>query len=1494
MNGHESNKNKNRRKSEITIIPKIDLNISKIINSKLKYSISPRKIEKRKHSKIISTNLNTKDFNYNNKAKIMKKQISVPTSFKRNSAYNPFIKSIDNNLNIFETKRYSLELIKTKKTKKFYQKYNLKMNIDNSIKKKSLNNPLSVYELNFLENNIKNALNDMKIKIEKEGISEKENEISPPINKLASSPNLVFAFKKKKIKNEKNEKNEKKILQSSLLMKETHIIDSSFNKKDKKKRNRSFDISEKAKKKLLLKLKNKFFKKSSGLFSTIIINHSSYEDSDNNNENYKGFALLPTNSIIFIFDLLLIFADLYTFIFIPLNVAQNKDIREKGNIVLEIIHHMIDLIFLADFVLSFFKGYYDNEMNIVRNNKKIINHYLSKYFISDFLQAIPLYTIIRIFLKPNEYMNSSYSRKESFAITFLLIIKPFKTFKIIKKKQNIVLEDFYSYLSENYYLEELARFLIYFLIFFLFIHLFICLHIYFAFQNYPNWMTHTKIINSSFFDKYIASFYFMITTMTTVGYGDIVCISHIERIYHIILLVLGTLLYTFLVSKIGNYLRDQSHEQIKLSKDLNILESIRVSYPSMSYNLYSKIKNHLQSIFNKRKKTGISLLINGVPDAIKNDLLFKIYSKVINEFSIFKNVKNSNFVLQVLTSFIPIVSKKEEIIILEGEIIQNIIFVKDGRLSLEIGIDLNDPYKSIENYIQVNFTAISKQDDLNNKNFLNGDISMMIRPERNYNDLKTQIDNVLLDNQNTLFNNSKDESNGISVDLGRLDFSRNENEKYNGDNYQIIKVIDLRKNEHFGDVHLIAEKPSPFTLKAKSRIAELLLLRKHDAIVITKNFPNIWRRIQSKSYHNLVSLKKLTFKKLKRYFNTNFYNKNNRETIANLDVTKASARSFLDAPSILKNLKTMNKSYYTNNNANNSKNTILETSKLNNKSSKSVNKNKLFVGYEKKRKVSGDSFINELDFSSDSFNSFNSSNFKMSNEIINQNNNKNQFLPIININEEKDKIQDLIPVKKIQNSNTSKAPIGKMTFKQLENKKTLDNFTFKNESESNKKIKCPKNLLSINRSKSKCSSFKTSQEILDNYDHLLKTNINSKKLSDRSLNINISKNETIKFCNQNLEDIENENNNINIITLEDVNQNFSRKIKKKLKKRKKIQKLRELLKLQKLKISKNLLGTFKRQNSFNKNNEIIPCDNINYSISSSSKSKVFSQLMESTTSEGGSSTNIYNHQKFNFQSLKMVSSISFEIKSYYKNINSLTKGKMISNIKYKKYIEYIISKYINKKNENKDNYKLFLPSISLNNKRIKNFLEINKSKEFEFKKKSNKNNYSEGNLNLDSKTEYKAYNLNESNKNLHNNFNIKSDQRIKNFLVSIEDRNKETRKNKISSKNIFKKNDIEDKSKVHYIENSNHKGNIENKYFNNIKKENKKKEKSNNSSNKEDNEINNKSIKSSLNAFKEYDKYYDSNNENKLSILNKNNFHIDKNTPITIFEEGKTKKCIIF
>ena len=744
---------------------------------------------------------------------------------------------------IIDPRNVSLQFIRAK-TQRYMDKAELKnedfLDINNNIV-----SSVSSTKLNKIGINIIQKINNMKLEIEK------NNKKLLPSKLMSVYPNKVSILKLSSLK--KVNKKRRKSSRKSVLIGGT-FFESEIEGGNNKKRSMSFSITEKKKNIILSRMNKKINNESNKKLDVTaedIRSTISSDDDMDNNENLKGYSFSPNSNFIFIFDLIIIIVNLFSFISIPIYVAKNEDIKKLESSISGKFYYCVDMFYIFDLILSFFRGYYNYEFEIVRNNKKIVMHYLFEFFIFDLIEAIPIYSIIRLFIKQIDKIYYGYSEERLRIFIPLLLLKPFKIFKILRRKHNKALEDFYTYLSENYYLEKLVKFLIYFLVFFLFVHLFICIHIFFAFQSFPNWIDHINITNESFFDKYISSLYFMVTTMTTVGYGDIVCISEIERIYHIILLFIGTLLYTFLVSKIGNYLREESHEQSKLDKDLNILENLRITYPSMPFKLYTKIKSHLFSIFNKRKKTGVSFLINGIPDAIKNDLLFKIYSNVINGFKIFKGVGNSNFIHQILTSFIPIVSKKEEIIVLEGEIIQNIVFVRDGRLSIEIAIDINDPYQSIKKYAEINFMGISKQEEKKNYNFVSR-LNSVVHTKKDFNNLINEINNILLDNKKLSLINNLINNNGISVDLGRMDFSRNDIDCNEKENFQIIKILDIRKNEHYGDIHIFMEKPSPFTLKTKSRIGELLLLRKHDAEVISKNFPNIWRRIQNKSFHNLV------------------------------------------------------------------------------------------------------------------------------------------------------------------------------------------------------------------------------------------------------------------------------------------------------------------------------------------------------------------------------------------------------------------------------------------------------------------------------------------------------------------------------------------------------------------------------------------------------------------------------------------------------------------
>ena len=56
-------------------------------------------------------------------------------------------------------------------------------------------------------------------------------------------------------------------------------------------------------------------------------------------------------------------------------------------------------------------------------------------------------------------------------------------------------------------------------------------------------------------------------TVTTVGYGDIVCKSTIETYFQIVFLAVGVCVYSWIVSNVGNYVKNQDYAAIKCNKD---------------------------------------------------------------------------------------------------------------------------------------------------------------------------------------------------------------------------------------------------------------------------------------------------------------------------------------------------------------------------------------------------------------------------------------------------------------------------------------------------------------------------------------------------------------------------------------------------------------------------------------------------------------------------------------------------------------------------------------------------------------------------------------------------------------------------------------------------------------------------------------------------------------------------------------------------------------
>ena len=58
--------------------------------------------------------------------------------------------------------------------------------------------------------------------------------------------------------------------------------------------------------------------------------------------------------------------------------------------------------------------------------------------------------------------------------------------------------------------------------------------------------------SSTVYTHYLVSFYWALTTLTTVGYGDIVPTNNVERMYVAFALLIGALVFGYVVSDIGS------------------------------------------------------------------------------------------------------------------------------------------------------------------------------------------------------------------------------------------------------------------------------------------------------------------------------------------------------------------------------------------------------------------------------------------------------------------------------------------------------------------------------------------------------------------------------------------------------------------------------------------------------------------------------------------------------------------------------------------------------------------------------------------------------------------------------------------------------------------------------------------------------------------------------------------------------------------------------
>ena len=135
----------------------------------------------------------------------------------------------------------------------------------------------------------------------------------------------------------------------------------------------------------------------------------------------------------------------------------------------------------------------------------------------------------------------------------------------------------------------------YFVIFLVLCHNLACLWIWIAkLEGFaPNtWVARFELIDSLAYTQYISAFYFIIATITTVGYGDFNAATEIEMLFCCVLMLIGVIAYSMSISALSSIISTQDQKAEKLKSRLFVLDRVHREY-GLKFEFYWRLRQSL-------------------------------------------------------------------------------------------------------------------------------------------------------------------------------------------------------------------------------------------------------------------------------------------------------------------------------------------------------------------------------------------------------------------------------------------------------------------------------------------------------------------------------------------------------------------------------------------------------------------------------------------------------------------------------------------------------------------------------------------------------------------------------------------------------------------------------------------------------------------------------------------------------------------------------------
>mmetsp|Transcript_141720 Transcript_141720/g.261012 ORF Transcript_141720/g.261012 Transcript_141720/m.261012 type:complete len:601 (-) Transcript_141720:39-1841(-) len=357
---------------------------------------------------------------------------------------------------------------------------------------------------------------------------------------------------------------------------------------------------------------------------------SNIKTNNNKKKNGKKTCLILRHDSIYrmIWDLLLCILLFYVSISVPFSLGF------KAGDALANIDLVTDLFFCCDVVFNFRTSYMDVDGSVIVESKYIAMKYLRSWFALDFVSSVP-WDLITGGLFPN--------------LTPVRLLKLGKISKAVKllrvsKMMHLAESEFAerveSFLTSHDY-QTFSRILKLACMAFLVAHWLACfgnlidkssLNVYFQGLG----------ITPTALEKYLAGIYWAMTTLSTVGYGDITPKTDEERIYAMVAMVIGGSLYGYVIGSVTSIVTGMDVSSHAYQERMELIRSWLESHREVPPSLRSRVRKHFRRAIAAKSLMEDSLVVAELSPELRADMAFFLIHDHVKNNPLFSNIPNNN------------------------------------------------------------------------------------------------------------------------------------------------------------------------------------------------------------------------------------------------------------------------------------------------------------------------------------------------------------------------------------------------------------------------------------------------------------------------------------------------------------------------------------------------------------------------------------------------------------------------------------------------------------------------------------------------------------------------------------------------------------------------------------------------------------------------------------------------------------------------------------